>query len=72
MSWRVTNQKSWNNWNIIKGKWTGPGEVIEESIPICSNPYINAHYGATLTEDPLKTQQWRNGMNFVKEKTYPI
>ena len=31
MSWRATNQKSWNNWNIIKGKWTGPGKAIEES-----------------------------------------
>ena len=61
MSWRTIDQKSWNNWNAIKGEWTGPGETIKETISIRSNLLYKcllwSYFDGRHLEDPTM-EEW--------------
>ena len=76
LSWRAMNQKSWNNWNSVKGKWTGPGKVVEESIPIRSNLLYKCSLWSYFDGRPLKDptiEEWnesceRENISHLKDR----
>ena len=76
MSWRVTNQKSWNNWNTIKGKWAEPEEVIGEIAFIWSTFLYKcslwSYFDRKLLEDPTM-KEWnefceRENISHLKDR----